>query len=209
MSISDSHPADPSRDEDLGPQDGPRADVTHLLKEWSEGDAEALDRLIPVVESALRQQARRVMAGERPSHTLDPTALVNEIYLRLVDRHSVSWENRTHFFAFASILMRRVLVEHARASGRQKRGGDAVRIDLEGAGDVAAKARGIDLIALDQALDRLAALDPRQARIVELRYFAGLTIEETASVLEISTSLVTREWKVVKAWLFNALRRAD
>ncbi|MEM8962727.1 MAG: sigma-70 family RNA polymerase sigma factor [Acidobacteriota bacterium] len=184
-------------------------EVTGLLKAWGDGDATALERLIPIVESALRQQARRLMAGERRGHTLDPTALVNEVYLRLVDRRSVSWDNRANFFAFAGIAMRRILVEHARARGRHKRGGDAIRLDLEDAPELTVAARSVDLLALDQALDELATLDARQAKLVELRFFAGLTIEETAEVLGVSTSFVTREWRVVKAWLVNKLRHAE
>lgn len=183
-----------------------RGEVTELLVEWSRGESAALDRLIPIVEAALRQQARGVMSQERPGHTLEPTALVNEVYMRLLDRRSVSWRDRAHFFGFAALVMRRVLVEHARARQRVKRGGDAVRVAIDDVHGLAVPARDLDLLALDEALDTLAEMDPRQARIVELRFFAGLTLEETSEVLGISTSLISREWKVVKAWLFNELR---
>ncbi|MEM7350774.1 MAG: sigma-70 family RNA polymerase sigma factor [Acidobacteriota bacterium] len=183
-----------------------QGEVTELLRQWSRGEAAALDQLIPIVEAALRQQARGVMSRERPGHTLEPTALVNEVYLRLLDRRRVSWQDRTHFFRFAATVMRRVLVEHARARLRLKRGGGAVRLAIEDVHGLAAPARDIDLLALDQALDKLAAMDPRQAEIVELRFFAGLTLEETSEALGISTSLISREWTVVRAWLFNELK---
>lgn len=193
-------------DKQSPPSESLQSEVTELLGEWSRGDSAALDRLIPIVENALRRQARGVMSQERPGHTLEPTALVNEVYMRLIDRRRVSWRNRAHFFGFAALVMRRVLVEHARAKQRIKRGGDAVRVAIEDVHGLAVPARNLDLLALDEALDTLATMDSRQARIVELRFFAGLTLEETSEVLGLSTSLISREWTVVKAWLFNELR---
>jgi len=193
----------PSEPQSAEPTQG---EVTELLLAWSEGKSTALDQLIPIVEAALRRQARGMMAQERLGHTLEPTALVNEVYMRLVDRHSVSWRDRAHFFSFAALAMRRVLVDHARSRRRVKRGGDAMRVAIEDVHGLSHPARDLDLLALDEALDALAAMDPRQARIVELRFFAGLTLEETSEVLKVSTSLISREWTVVKAWLFNELR---
>ena len=180
-------------------------DVTELLLEWSRGESAALDRLIPAVEKALRGQARAMMSRERQGHTLDPTALVNEVYLRLVDRRSVSWKNRAHFFGFAAQMMRRILVEHARSRARLKRGGDVIRVPFDLAFEASSPERDVDLLALDRALEQLHEMDARQARIVELRYFAGLTLEETAEVLEISNSLVSREWTAIRAWLYQQL----
>ena len=175
----------------------PLGQVTQLLLKWSEGDKVALDRLIPIVEDELRRLARHYMRRERPGHTLQTSALINEAYLRLVDG-DVACENRSHFFGIAARLMRQILVDHARAQHNLKRGGDLLRVSLDQAEGVG---RAAELIALDDALNNLAALDEQQSRIVELRYFGGLTIDETAGVLNISTATVEREWRSARAWL--------
>ena len=180
-------------------------DVTRLLVEWSEGRQEALDSLMPVVYDELRRLARGYLARERTGHTLQPTALVNEAYLRLVDQRSVQWQNRAHFFGIAAQIMRRLLVDHARGAKAGKRGGGAAKVDLDHAADAAAPVQNVDLEELDRALDRLAKLDPRQSRIVELRYFAGATNEEAAEALGISVATVKREWTVARAWLRKEL----
>jgi RNA polymerase sigma factor (TIGR02999 family) len=171
---------------------------------------ETLDALLPLVYDELRRQARRHLRGERRNHTLQTTALINEAYLRLVNQKSVAWQNRAHFFAIAANMMRRILVDYAKTKHRQKRGGaDAADASLEDALSIAAdttsEATKIDLIALDRALDRLAAKDERLARIVELRYFSGLTVEETAEILKISEMTVKRDWNVAKAWLHKEI----
>lgn len=181
-------------------------DVTQLLLDWSDGDTDALDELMPLVAEELRGRARRYFERERPGHTLQPTALVNEVYLRLVDRQRVRWKNRSHFFGFAAQLMRRILVDHARANRAAKRGSGAIAVPLSD--QVAERPRqDVDLIDLDDALTRLAQLDGRLARVVELRFFAGLTLEETAEVMDIGTATVSRCWKTSKAWLYRELQR--
>ena len=180
-------------------------DLTMLLLAWRAGDEEALRRLIPAVEDQLLRLARRAMAHERPSETLQPTALVNEIYLRLVDMRRVSWNDRAHFFAVAARSMRRILVDRARAKLSAKRGGFAHTIALEDAGDVPDLVRRPDVVALDDALARLGQVDPRRSQVVELRYFGGLDVDETAAVLNVSRSTVIRDWTVAKAWLFREL----
>ena len=180
-------------------------DLTMLLLAWRAGDEDALGRLIPRVEDQLVRLARRVMANERPSETLQPTALVNEAYLRLVDMRRVSWTDRAHFFAVAARSMRRILVDRARARLSAKRGGLAQTIALEKAGDVPDLVRRPDLVALDAALARLGQVDPRRSQVVELRYFGGLDVDETAAVLNVSRSTVIRDWTVAKAWLFREL----
>lgn len=180
-------------------------DVTELLLAWSDGDLAARDALMGVVNSHLRLQARGQLAREGSAHTLQPTALVNEVYLRLVDRRRVQWKNRAHFFGFAAQTMRHILVDHARAKQAQKRGSGNQRLSLDDVGDLGEE-RDIDLVALDDALVALAMRSPRQARVVELRFFGGLSIEETAEVLSISASLVSREWTLARAWLFRELR---
>jgi RNA polymerase sigma factor (TIGR02999 family) len=191
------------------------ADVTTLLQRWSEGDRAALDRLLPMIYSELRRIAARQLSGERPEHTLAPTALVNELYLRLVDQQRASWDNRAHFFGVAAQLMRRILVDHARSRRADKRGGSVARVSLDGlldgtevphTTDMRGDAAAADVLAVDQALERLTMLDPDQARIVELRFFAGLTVEETAHVLQRSPRTVKREWRLAKAWLHRELR---
>jgi len=186
----------------------PATQVTELLVRWSDGDREALDRLVPLVYDECRRMAARQLARERPGHTLNPTGLVHELYLRLVDQRSASWANRAHFFAIAARLMRRILVDHARARGARKRGGSIMLISLGAAGEEAAPddAAVADVLAIDEALERLAAFDPEQVRIVELRFFAGLTVEETAEVLGRSPRTIKREWRVARAWLHQQLR---
>lgn len=180
--------------------------MTRLLIDWSGGDRAAFDRLLPLVYDELRRLARSYLARERPDHTLQPTALVNEAYLRLVGQDRVQWQSRAHFFGIAAQIMRRLLVDSARASKAVKRGAGAERISIELV-DVPEAAGDIDLEALDQALERLAERDPRQSRIVELRYFAGATNEETAEALGISVATVKREWTIAKAWLHKQLTR--
>jgi RNA polymerase sigma factor (TIGR02999 family) len=183
-------------------------EVTRLLLAWGNGDQSALDQLIPLVHEQLRRIARRQMGRERPGHTLQATALVNEAYLRLIDSSQVQWQNRAHFFAISATLMRRILVDSARARGNLKRGGAAQRISLTDA-PVATPAGATDLVALDDALTALAALDSRQSQMVELRFFGGLTVEETAEVLKVSTETVKRDWRLAKVWLLRELSRMD
>ena len=183
------------------------AEVTQLLVRWSEGDAAALDLLLPEVYRELRRIASRQLRRERADHTLVPTALVHEVFLRLVDQQRVTWQNRAHFFGLAAQLMRRILVDHARARHTEKRGDAAPRISLDGVAEKAHEpARPEDVLAVDTALARLATIDPDQARIVELRFFAGLTVEETAHVVNRSPRTIKREWRLARAWLFRELR---
>ena len=186
----------------------PVADVTTLLRAWGDGDEQVGEQLLRAVYAELRRQAARAMRRESPDHTLQPTALVHEAYLRLVDQRRVEWRGRAHFFAVAAQLMRRILVDHARGRLSAKRGGGLQRISL-GEGDLAAADgdadQEADILALHEAIERLAALDPGQARLVELRYFGGLTIEETAVTLRISPATVKREWSVARAWLRREL----
>lgn len=181
-------------------------DVTRLLAELSAGDPAALPKLMPLVYEELRALANRALRRERSDHTLATTALVNEAYLRLVDQRNPHWRHRTHFFAVAAQLMRRILVDHARGRRAAKRGGGQARVALDDAVDLA-EGRAVDLIALDEALTRLAELDPQQGRLVELRFFGGLTLEETAAALEISLATVKREWTSAKAWLRREIRK--
>jgi len=179
-------------------------EITQLLLRWREGDGRALDQLMPHVYQELRRIARHYMATERRDHTLQSTALINEAYLRLIEYKEVEWNDRTHFFAVASQAMRRVLVDHARARLRSKRGGGAPKASLEQVA-VAVDTPRLDLIALDRALTALAEIDPRKSRVVELRYFGGLTVEETAEVLEVAPLTVMRDWRAAKAWLLRTL----
>jgi RNA polymerase sigma-70 factor, ECF subfamily len=181
------------------------ADVTRLLVAWRGGDADAFDQLIPLVYQELRRVAHRYMRDERHNCPLQTTALVNEAYLRLIDVTRVDWQSRTHFLAVSANMMRRILVEAARRRNADKRGGDASHVALE-EGLIPQPDRGADLLALDEALDTLAALSARKARVVELRYFGGLTVEETAEVLGVSPETVGRDWKVARLWLRNELR---
>jgi RNA polymerase sigma factor (TIGR02999 family) len=174
--------------------------VTKLLQAWSQGDETALNRLLPVVHQELRRLARRYMFGERPGHTLQTTALVNEAYLRLVNARQVNWQNRAHFFALSAQVMRRILVDSARAHRDQKRGGGNPKVTLD-EGFVGQQEKGQDLVALDDVLKALAEVDPRKNRVVELRFFGGLSVEETAEVLKVSPNTVLRDWRLAKMWL--------
>jgi RNA polymerase sigma-70 factor, ECF subfamily len=186
--------------------DTPDQDVTALLASWTEGDEDALNRLVPLVEQELRRLARQQMRSERLGHLLQPTALVNEAYLRLVDIQRMRWQNRAHFFAVAARLMRRILVDAARSRQYQKRGGGARHVSFDEALLVSAEAPE-QLVALDDALEALAAVAERKSQVVELRYFGGLTVEETAEVLKISPETVMRDWKFAKSWLLRELSR--
>jgi RNA polymerase sigma-70 factor, ECF subfamily len=179
-------------------------EVTQLLKAWCKGDADALERLAPVVEGELRQLARRYLSKERPGDTLQPTALVNEAYIHLIGWNPVEWQDRTHFYAVAAKIMRRILVNKAISRGRQKRGGSTLLVSLAEADQ--ASHRSADMLALDEALIKLAQIDDRRSQLVELRFFAGLTADETAEVLGISARTVHREWDLARAWLFRELR---
>ncbi|MGA7632717.1 MAG: sigma-70 family RNA polymerase sigma factor [Terriglobales bacterium] len=179
------------------------AEVSGLLRAWSDGDRAALDRLTPIVYDELRRLARRYMRGERPGHSLQTTALVNEAYMRLVDYKRMQWQNRAHFFAVSSQLMRRILVDHARRRNL-KRGGDVPHISFEDTAEVS-NDRAADLVAVDDALDALARVDPRKVQVVEMRFFGGLSVEETAEVLKISPVTVMRDWSTAKAWLYREL----
>jgi len=181
--------------------------VTELLTAWSAGDESALEQLFPLVHNELRKMAGRYMAGERAGHTLQPTALVNEVYLRLVDVDRMQWQDRAHFFAVAARIMRRVLVDFARSRGYQKRGGAATRVTFD-EGLVIDIGRGHDVIALDDALTELARLSPRQSQVVEMRFFAGLNIDEIAAALDVSAATVMRDWKLSKTWLLRELDRS-
>ena len=180
--------------------------VTGLLLKWGKGDDAALERLIPLVHRELHQIARRCMAGERAGHSLQATALVNEAFVRLVDARHVAWQDRAHFLALAARVMRRILVDHARSRNYQKRGGHAARVTFDEALAVTKEPRA-DLIALDDALGELGKHAERKSRVVELRFFGGLTVEETAAVLEVSADTVMRDWRFAKAWLQREMRR--
>ncbi len=181
-------------------------EVTQLLIAWSNGDQAAQEKLIPLVYDELRRLARRYMNREPAGHTLQTTALVNEAYLRLIEQKDVKWQNRAHFFAISSQLMRRILVSMARARQAHKRGGEARQVSLDEA-LVISEERAAELVALDESLNELAALDQRRSRVVELRYFGGLSVEETAEVLKVSPETVMREWKRAKAWLYSQLNK--
>ena len=180
-------------------------DITEILLAWESGDSDALQRLVPRVYSRLRRHAMRSLRGERRGHTLQPTALVNEAYLRLVDQTRIRWRGRAQFFAVAGQLMRRVLVDHARRRRAAKRGEDPLLLPLEEA-LVQGGERGVDLVALDDALEALEGFAPRQARVIELRFFGGLSILETAEVLGVSDGTVKLDWKMAKAWLYKELQ---
>jgi RNA polymerase sigma-70 factor, ECF subfamily len=179
------------------------AGVSGLLRAWSDGDRAALDRLTPIVYDELRRLAGHYMKGERPGHSLQTTALVNEAYMRLVDYKSMQWQNRAHFFAVSSQLMRRILVDHARRHNL-KRGGGVQHVSFEDTAEVGSD-RAADLVALDDALHALARVDPRKVQVVEMRFFGGLSVEETAEVLKISPVTVMRDWSTAKAWLYREL----
>jgi RNA polymerase sigma-70 factor (ECF subfamily) len=182
-------------------------DVSLLLHAWSGGDQAALDRLTPIVYQDLRRLARRYMKGERAGHSLQATALVNEAYMRLADYHRINWQDRAHFFAISSQLMRRILVEHARRRNL-KRGGGVAHVALDEAA-VMDRNRARDLVALDDALNALALLDPRKVQVVEMRFFGGLSVEETAEVLKVSAVTVMRDWSTARAWLYRELGGAN
>jgi RNA polymerase sigma factor (TIGR02999 family) len=185
--------------------DNPR-EVTALLVAWGAGDEAALQRLVPLVHAELHRIAQRCMAGERAGNSLQATALVNEAYVRLIDAQRVRWQDRAHFLAMSARMMRRVLVDHARAKGYQKRGGDAVRVTFEEMA-LPGAAPDRDLVALDDALVDLAKMDVRKSKVVEMRFFGGLSVEETAAVLNVSVETVMRDWKFSKSWLLRELRR--
>jgi RNA polymerase sigma factor (TIGR02999 family) len=180
--------------------------VTQLLVNWSNGDQKALEELTPLVYGELRRLASRYLRNERPGHTLQSTALVHEAYLRLIDQHSVHWQNRAHFFGVAAQLIRRILVDHARGRKADKRGGGAAMLALDEVLGTPGQ-RDLDLVALDDALEGLGKIDPQQSRVVELRFFAGLSIEETAEVLRVSPATVKRDWTAAKAWLYREIKR--
>ena len=182
-------------------------DVTGLLDDWSRGDRHALDRLLPLVYAELRSIAARQLRHERAGHTLQPTALVHEAYVRLIDQRQVKWRNRAHFFGVAAGMMRRILVDQARVRRAEKRGGQWERVTLVGDEAAVDSPDPVDVLTLHQSLERLAAFDPQQERIVELRYFGGLTIEEVAEVTGVSAATVVREWTIAKAWLQADLSR--
>jgi RNA polymerase sigma factor (TIGR02999 family) len=176
--------------------------VTELLLAWGRGDRVALDELVPLVHQELRRLARLQLRGERNNHTLQTTALVNEAFIRLVDLRRIQWQDRAHFLSLSARLMRRILVDHARSRNYQKRGGGALNLTLDDI-VVASPARGADLVALDDALEGLARVDPRKSQVVELRFFGGLSVEETAEALEVSPETVLRDWRLAKVWLLR------
>ncbi len=181
--------------------------ITQMLRQWSDGSPEAFEELLPFVYDELHKQAARYLRRERQDHTLQPTALINEAYLKLIDQREVNWQNRMHFFGIAAQAMRRILVDHARTKHREKRGGEDEKLPLDEALTVAVDESNIDLLALDEALTRLERKDKQQARLVELRYFSGLNLEETAEALGISRTTATRDWAMAKAWLHRELTR--
>lgn len=179
--------------------------ITEILRAWGEGKREMLDALLPLVYDELHRQAHRYLRGERPDHTLQTTALINEAYLKLIEQKNVAWESRTHFFAIAANLMRRILIDYARAKKRLKRGDVKEHLPLDENLRIAAGETNLNLLDLDEALTRLAEIDEQQARIVELKFFSGLSIDETARALDISAATVKRDWNMAKAWLFREL----
>jgi RNA polymerase sigma factor (TIGR02999 family) len=198
----------PQNSPKVGFMDSPISDnanqITEQLIAWSNGDQAALGQLIPVVYQELRRMADRFLRHEAPGHTLQPTALVHEAWLRLIDQTRVNWQNRAQFFGVAAQMMRRILVDHAKTKHREKRGGDAVKLSLDEIINLSQE-RAADLIALDEALDALGNFDRRKCSVVELRYFGGLSVEETAEVLSVSPDTVMRDWKLAKAWLYQQM----
>jgi RNA polymerase sigma factor (TIGR02999 family) len=182
------------------------ANLTQLLMDWSNGDAQALEKLIPLVYRDLHRLAERYLRSESPGHTLQSTALVHEAYLRLIDQRNTRWQNRAHFFGISAQLIRRILVDHARARNAGKRGGYAAKIHLDES-VAAPDQQDVDLVVLDDRLKALSDIDPQQARVVELRYFAGLTVEETAEVMHVSPTTVKREWRLARAWLHREIAK--
>src|SRR6185503_3465608 len=185
----------------------PSQEITGLLVAWSNGDKEALHQLLPLVEKELHRLAAGYMRREKPGHILQTTALVNEAYCKLINQKNVHWQNRAHFFGIAAQLMRRILIDQARSKKRAKRGGSDIRVSFNEA-NILGQAKDLDIVALDEALERLAAIDEQQSRIVELRFFSGLTVEETAEVLSISPATVKRDWSMAKAWLHREISGA-
>ena len=180
--------------------------MSQLLAAWSDGDRDALERLLPLVERELHRLAHQYMSRERPGHPLQTSALVNEAYLRLINWKNTRWENRAHFFGVAAQMMRRILVDHARAHEAEKRGGEFQKLSLDENIDVSGE-RDVNLVALDDALNLLAEIDPQKMKIVELRFFGGLSVEETAEVLGVSAPTVKRQWRMAKAWLYGQVKR--
>jgi len=183
-------------------------EVSQLLRAWSDGDQTALDKLMPLVYEELRRMAKRHMDRQNPGHTLQTTALIHEAYLRLIDQKETRWQNRAHFFAVAARAMRSILVDYARARQAAKRGGEAVVVSLDEAA-VASDERAVEMVALDDALEGLAAFDRRKCRVVELRYFGGLSVEETAEVLKVSPETVARDWRLARTWLLRELSKIN
>lgn len=184
----------------------PPNEITERLIAWGAGDRAALDQLLPAVYQELRRIAGNYLRQENPGHTLQPTALVHEAWLRLIDQTRVNWRNRAQFFGVAAQLMRRILVDHAKTKHREKRGGDAVKLSLDDAINLSSE-RAAELLALDDGLDELTRVDERKSRVVELRYFGGFSVEETAQILGVSPETVMRDWKLAKAWLYQQIRR--
>jgi RNA polymerase sigma factor (TIGR02999 family) len=182
--------------------------ITHLLRAWGEGSNSAFEKLVPLVDAELRRLARRYMRGERSGHTLQPTALINEVYLRLIDWGNISWQDRAHFFGLSARLMRRTLVDHARRHRTGRRGGNAITVAFD-EGAVVPEQPTNNLVAIDEALNALATIDARKSQIVELRFFGGLSVEETAEVLKISPRTVKREWSLARAWLYSELTQEE
>lgn len=187
---------------------GPSTELTQILQEWRSGDAHALERLMPIVYEELKRIASRHMHRERPEHMLQTTALVNEVYLKLVGTHDTRWNDRAHFYAISAQLMRRILVDHARAQSAEKRGGKAERISLEAAEAESLTDDPVDIIDLHEALERLAEFDPQKSRVIELRYFGGLTLEETAAIVEMTRKQVWQESQLAQAWLLREIKPA-
>lgn len=182
----------------------PPENITQLLASYGRGNKESLDQLMPIVYDELRRQAARYLRREQAGHTLQTTALIHEAYVRLVDQRNMQWQNRAHFFGIAAQMMRRILVDHARSKKRVKRGGSEIRVTFDDV-NVASKGQDLDVVALDEALERLAQIDEQQSRVVELRFFSGLSVEETAEVMGTSKSTVKRDWSMAKAWLHREL----
>lgn len=182
-------------------------EISRILREWSDGEDDATDKLMPLVYDELRRQAARFMRRERDGHSMQTTGLVHEAYIKLVDQRSVNWQNRAHFYGIAAQAMKRILVDHAKARHREKRGGVAEDLPIDEARFAFSDERNVDLVELDEALARLAKLDARQARLVELKFFAGMSIEEIAEILQISPATIKREWNSAKAWLHREISR--
>lgn len=199
-------PGWPAREQTVSGE-APSENLTQLLVDWSNGDAEALQKLTPLVYGDLRRLAARYLRSELPNHTLQSTALVHEAYLRLIDQRNIRWQNRAHFFGISAQLIRRILVDYARARKAGKRGGQAARIQVDES-IAAPEEQNLDLVVLDDCLKLLSTIDPQQARVIELRYFAGLTVEETAEVMHVSPTTVKREWRLAKAWLHREIGRS-